>query len=403
MTALERRLTWRYILIHAIFWALYGTCWGFLAVILSYVGLNNTQSGIVLCLGLLASAVAQPALSSLVDRSDKLTSRKVSIALMVATAVTGVLLWFFQSSPAVFAVLYVILGISVITINPFLNSMCMELVRRGININFGLSRGIGSLTYAATALLLGGLIERFSPSFTLLLTAALALGVALAILWFHPGNAELPPEPPAREKPVTLSTVAFLKANPKFLVIMVGCAMLMGAHCFLNSYMNLVVERVGGAESSMGITLGLSAATEMPAMLLFMYLRRKGVSSSALFRFCSIFFILKPLAALAATSVTTVYLGQMLQFLSSGLYLPLVPYFVNDTVDSANQVKGQALVSAAGTGIGAALASLFGAAICDLLGVEGGILFAAGVAAVGVLCVFSATTGRSKSARLARS
>ena len=399
MEALERRLTRRYILIHAIFWALYSTCWGFLAVTLSYVGLSNTQSGMVLCLGLLASAVAQPVLSSIVDRSSRLTSRMVSLVLMGATAVTGVLLWFSQGVPMLFGVLYVVLGIVVITINPFLNSMCMELVRRGININFGLSRGVGSLTYAVTALLLGGLIERFSPAFTLLLTSALAVGVVLSILWFHPGKGELPPEPPARKQERTLSTGAFLKANPKFLLVMAGCAMLMGAHCFLNSYMNLVVERVGGAESSMGITLGLSAAAEMPAMLLFMYLRRKGVSSGRLFRFCSIFFILKPLAALAATSVAGIYVGQLLQFFSTGIYLPLTPYFVNDTVDSANQVKGQALVSTAGTGIGAALASLFGAAICDALGVEGGILFAAGIAAVGTVCVCAATAGKRSAAK----
>ena len=396
MKALEQRLTRRYILIHAIFWALYGTCWGFAAVTLTFAGLNNTQSGLVLCFGLMASAVAQPTLSSLVDRSSRLSSRMVAIGLMGITAVAGILLWFSQGAPLVFALLYVILGIAVITINPFLNSMCMELVRRGININFGLSRGVGSLTYAVTALLLGSLIETYSPAFTLLLTAALAICVILSILWFHPGKGELPPEPPAREKPVTLSAVAFLRANPKFLLVMAGCAMLMGAHCFLNSYMNLVVDRVGGSESSMGITLGLSAAAEMPAMLLFMYLRRKGVSSSTIFRFCSIFFILKPLAAYAASSVTAIYIGQMLQFFSTGLYLPLVPYYVTDTVDSANQVKGQALVSTAGTGIGAALASLFGAAICDLLGVEGGILFAAGIAAIGTLCIFLSTGDRRK-------
>ena len=395
MEALERRLTLRYTLIHGLFWALYATCWGFLAVTLTYVGLTNTQSGIVLCLGLMGSAVAQPVLSSVVDRSEKLSSRLVSLVLMSITAVTGVLLWFFRSAPGIFAVLYVLLGVAVITINPFLNSMCMELVRRGISINYGLSRGIGSLTYAAAALILGGLIEEYTPLFTLLLTSALALGVVLTILWFHPGKTDLPPEPPAQEKPVTLSTLAFLKANPIFLLVMVGCALLMGAHCFLNSYMNLVVERVGGAESSMGITLGLSAAAEMPAMLLFMHLRRKGVSSGRLFRLCSIFFILKPLAAFAATSVAAVYVGQMLQFFSTGIYLPLVPYYVTDVVDSANQVKGQALISTAGTGIGAALASLFGAAICDLLGAEGGILFAAGIAAAGTVCIFIATSRKA--------
>ena len=56
--------------------------------------------------------------------------------------------------------------------------------------------------------------------------------------------------------------------------------------------------------------------------------------------------------------------------------------------------QGQALISTAGTGVGAALASLFGGAICDALGVDGGILFAAIVAAGGSLCIFLSTAGR---------
>lgn len=396
MNALERRLTRRYTLIHGLFWSLYGVCWGFLAVTLAYAGLSNTRSGMVLCLGLLGSAVAQPLLSSYVDRSGRLTSRGVSILLMLSTALLGLLLWAFLSVPVVFAFLYVLLGISVISINPFLNSMCMELVRRGVAINFGLSRGVGSLTYAATVLLLGGMIERFSPVITLPLTAVLALGVAGAIVLFHPGEAELPPAAQVREAPKSLSTAAFLRANPRFLVVMLGCAMLMGSHCFLTTYMNLVVERVGSAETSMGIALGISAAVEMPAMLLFMRLRRRGVSSGRLFCLSSVFFILKPLALYFAASVTQVYLCLLLQFFTSGFYLPLVPYYVTDTVDSANQVKGQALISTAGTGIGAALASLFGGAICDVLGVDGGILFAAAVAAGGSLCIFLSTAGRRK-------
>ena len=346
-----KRLTLRYILIHGLYWALYATCWGFLAVTLAFAGLNNTQSGMVICLGLLGSAVAQPVLSSIVDQYPRITSRGVALGLMLSTAACGVLLWLFQGARTAFAVLYVLLGISVITISPFLNSMCMELVRRGISINFGLSRGIGSLTYAATALVLGGVIERFTPAVTLILTTVLALSVAAAIAWFRPGDVGLPPEPVRAERPQPLPIAAFLRHVPGFLTIMIGGALLMGAHCFLNSYMNLVVERVGGAESSMGITLGLSAAAEMPAMLLFMYLRKRGVSSKIIFRFCSFFFILKPLAAYFVTSVGAVYVGQMLQFFSTGLYLPLVPYFVTDVVDDANQVKGQALMSTAGTGI----------------------------------------------------
>ena len=131
-------------------------------------------------------------------------------------------------------------------------------------------------------------------------------------------------------------------------------------------------------------------------MLLFMRLRSRGVSSGRLFCLSSVFFILKPLALYFAASVTQVYLCLLLQFFTSGFYLPLVPYYVTDTVDSANQVKGQALISTAGTGIGAALASLFGGAICDMLGVDGGILFAAAVAAGGSLCIFLSTAGRRK-------
>lgn len=49
-------------------------------------------------------------------------------------------------------------------IQPLINSVSVYYVNKGINVDFGAARGVGSLSYAAASYLLGGLVERYGCS-----------------------------------------------------------------------------------------------------------------------------------------------------------------------------------------------------------------------------------------------
>ena len=83
--------------------------------------------------------------------------------------------------------------------------------------------------------------------------------------------------------------------------------------------------------------------------------------------------------------------------MTAGFYLVMIPYYAAEAIDGANQAKGQALISVAGNGVGAALASLFGGTIFDRFGVLGGTVFASALALLGLLCVWLGTGGGRRS------
>ena len=396
MNKLVRKLTLRYILLQMLFWSLYGICWSFQVLTMTYAGMSNTQAGVVICASLLITTAIQPALSGFIDRSKKIEPWMVAVILMIMAAAVGCAMRFFYSAQWLLSLLYVLLGITIISFDPILSTLCMDLIRRGMPINFGLARGLGSFSYALTVLFMGRLIEEYSPVPGMTLTAVVALCTAAAILWFRPKEEILPPKPPADHGEEAVSTGVFLRTNPKFALLLVGCALLMGSQVFMSMFLNLMVEKVGGTEAAMGAILCLAGLAELPGMMLFMYLRRRGISGKQLFRFCTLFFVPKYVLSYLAGSVETLAMAQLLSLMTAGFYLVMLPYYVAETIDSANQNKGQALISIAGNGVGAALASLFGGTICDLYGVTGGVIFASALSFVGMLSVFYATSGVKK-------
>ena len=392
-----RRLTLRYAVLQMLFWSLYGVCWSYQVVTMTFAGMSNGQAGVVICVSLLLTTALQPVLSGFLDRSRRVKPWMAAAALMALTALIGAAMRLTYRTPAALALLYVLLGITIISFDPILSSLCMDLIRRGLPVNFGVPRGLGSLAYALVVLAMGEVIEVFSPVPGMTLTALLALCTLAAVLWFRPKEALLPPEPPAAEEVRPLATLPFLRHYPRFSLLLVGCALLMGTQVFMSSFLYLLVDRLGGSEGSLGLLLCLAGIAEMPGMLLFMYLRRRGVAARRLFRLCALFFVPKYVLSYLAGSMPALAAAQLIAMMTAGFYLVMIPYYAAEAIDGANQAKGQALISVAGNGVGAALASLFGGTIFDRFGVLGGTVFASALALLGLLCVWLGTGGGRRS------
>lgn len=392
--SIDRRFAGRYTLLQASFWPLSAVSSGFLAASMTSAGLSGSVTGMTICAALLAATALQPWLSSMVDRSEKLSSRLVMLGLSAVIGLMNLLMWLFPESPVLFICCAGVIFTLVNCAEPFLSSMSLEIMRSGIQVNFSRSRSRGSLAYATTILVLGKLIEQFGYDFTRWLTVAVSLVVVSEIWAFRaPRDVAQPPSALRLEKAQAQSTGDFLKTHTAFLIIMCGVALFSGGQSIVGTFLHLVIDEVGGTSATQGLAMFFASGSEMPAMLLFMFLRRKNMTGGTIFRIASLFYITKPLAmllALALQSETAVVLGMLTQGLSLGLYIPLIPYFVSVTIGKADQVKGQALLATAGC-MGSAAANLFGGGICDMLGVRGSLVCAVALAAAGSLCIFTAT------------
>lgn len=382
----------RYAAIQASFWSAYGTLWAFIALLLEHYGFTSGQVGIVTSCATLCSVVLSPAVSSLLDTHARLENRHGAMAMLSLAAAVSLLVWLLPpAQPVVLGACFALIGTLLSSVPPFQNAMAMDANRCGLPVVYGFCRGVGSVSYAAAVLLLGFVLERRAPTLLLPLFAVLT-----AIGLFAMAGFRLPQRPPEEDTaaPAHRSIAALLRACPRFTLTLPGCLFFFAAHTVSNTYMNVLVGKVGGTASAIGTGLALSAVLELPSMTLVSRLRGR-FSSGFFLRLAAAAEIVKFVLYYFAPSMGVIYLGHCVQFFQFAVYAPATVYFVADTLPERDQLRGQSLIYVAGSGLGAALGGLIGGRLIEHGGIQSALLFCIFCAAAS-FAAFSVSTRARK-------
>ena len=390
MDKLARQVDIHHAVMQGSYFAGFSAIWGFGPVLLLHWGLSNSALGVVTSLALLLPLLIQPVLASLSDADPRWTSRRLALGLSLLTLAAALAIVLLPEQKTVLLVSYAVIGVTLVCTSPFFNSMVMAYHLRGVNVNYGLGRGTGSTTYAIVALVMGFVLERRSPTVILpVLLAALAVQIAAVWSFRYP----LPPAPAAQEgePPQVLGVWGLLRKYPAFPVMLVGCALLQGGHNACNTYMIHIASKVGAGEGLMGVILAVSAFAELPAMALFPRMHRR-FSLRTLFLVCAAAFVGKNVLFLLAQSPVLLYLAAALQFFEFGIFLPATVYYAAETLDTANQAKGQGLIHVFSNGVGPAVMTAIGGRLIDRAGINTMVAVMAAAALVGFFVVALATS-----------
>lgn len=211
-------------------------------------------------------------------------------------------------------------------------------------------------------------------------------GLLLALLLFR---YPLPESPfcETRDAPAVLSNAELLRRYPRFTLVLVACFLLAGSQNAITTYMIHIAAKVGGGESTTGTAYFISGLVELPAMLLFTKVRRRIPLETPL-SVCAVFFIVRAGSLLLASTPLTMFLACSLQFFAYAILAVSTVYFAAQEIDIANQVKGQALICTASSGIGAAFGSLCGGRLLDIGGVNAMLTFCVCSAVAGTAVMF---------------
>ncbi|MBR1496996.1 MAG: MFS transporter [Oscillospiraceae bacterium] len=366
--------------VQAILWMGVCTANGYAAVYLQALGYSNTQLGLILAAGSLCGVALGLGLSAFLDAHPRHTAgRALPPVLLLEIAAVLALLWF-QSAGALTSAAYV-LYIAFSSVTVFLvPKLYVDLRHQGLEINFGVARGIGSLAYVLSSALLGIFVERLGIRVLSVTALALCLG-QIALCRAICRDAE----PPAAAKGGRGSGGSpmgvFLRERPRFCVLLSGMVCMFYAHNTVGNFMVNIVRNVGGGTAVMGYFNAFMAAVEIPVMLFFSRLR--GSRSGAVFmRLAFVFFTLKIAAIAAAPNVPLLFAAALLQAPSFALEAVVVVDYVNETIPYEDSAKAQSLVASMST-FGSVLASLVSGRLFDTVGVRGALAVAAAVCAVG--------------------
>lgn len=386
----RKSLNIKYMASQIFYFGAFAAMMGYASVYLLHKGFSNSTIGIILSLCSILAVFMQPALASFADNHKNIEIRKIIYTIVAIAIILSVALLVIPTNQTLIFILIVAIFSLETTIMPLINTLAFIFEKYGIQINFGIARGLGSVAYALTSMALGYIVEWFSPDLLpicyVVFNALLFIVVHLFVL---PKNAQIvdADEESETEAEVqeNVSLLKFAGKYKKFIVFLLGFVLVYFAHTIINNFFIQIITNVGGNSSDMGNAVFLAAMLELPTMAYFTKLSQK-VNCGTLIKASIVLFLAKHAITYLATNMVMIYIAQVLQMGAYALFIPASVYYVNCKVDNKDIVKGQSFVTTSMTMSGV-FANIIGGILLDAVGVSEVLLIGVILSLIGAVIV----------------
>lgn len=378
MSLSAKRVERHYAAVQSTYWAANCSLRGLTAVFLSYHGLTDGQIGYTSSLIYFCTITLSLLLSAWADRHPlSPLKRTVSALFLLALAAAGVL-YLLPLPVLLMMVVYALDCCFHNCADSILNALMMQYVDNGIPARYGWPRGVGSITYATMAWVLGILMERYTPNIILpvfLLMCGLSLVAILTLP--DPGPRKL------RESGRKVSYIEMLRSNPTLVLLLCACILAGMGQCAGSTFLIRVVEKLGGTSEELGLAMFIQAGVELPAMFASSWLLKRFSARVLLtLSFCA--GGLKMLMLALVPSLPLLYGVMAFSVFCFGIFGFASVLFVNSIAGEQEKVRAQSLLSLCYTsGAGGILGNLLAGALIGPLGVSNLLLVSAGLCACG--------------------
>lgn len=377
--------------IQFIYFASFCSLLGYSSVFLLDHGVSNSLIGTILAAISVIAVFTQPAVAAFADKNKHIELRKIIVAVMALAVILSVGIYFAKDITILMLCMFVGIATCLQTIAPLMNSLAFTFEKYGVEINYGIARGMGSAAYALTSFALGFLVEDFGTSIIPLVYIACNILLVIIVNMFVLPKTYVAQEIAVEEEKETeeateqLSFVGFLMKYKKFMIFVFGVVVVFFTHTIINNFYIQVLEPIGGTESHMGTAVFIAAIVELPAMMLFTNIRKK-ISISTLIKFSVIMFAVKHGLTFLASDMTLIYVAAFSQIGAYAVFLPASVYYVNQVIAKEDQVKGQAMMTMANVASGI-VANLAGGFLLDMIGVHNVLLMGTVISILGAVIV----------------
>lgn len=381
---MKKSLTFKYTLQQMAYWAAAAGVVSFATAFLLEKGFEASQVGILLASGNLLSCAFQPVLA---QSADKIGGNIIKWLIIIQTTLCVCCFGAVQllTLPRwAFGLLY-LLGVFLFdAMMPFYNAISVLYNANGYKINYGVGRGVGSLAYAFSALVIGKVMAALGAEWMVWIALALLVTNILVTL-AYPHIEQTEKEREQREE--CCSIPVFFRRYKWYCVSLLGIILIGMFHAMTENYMIEVVRPLGGDSGSVGIALFIATAIEMVVIVNFDTVR-KYISDNMLLKLGAVSFLIKSVLFLMAPNVTAIYFIQLLQATSYSFVSPTQMYYANNKVKAADMVKGQAFITASYT-LGCAIGNFTGGQILQIADVRALLMAGVAMAAAGTFVIFT--------------
>lgn len=372
----------RYNLLHFFFWLSNCCVSGFIAIFLQYHGLSNTEIGIVTGGSCILTVFLSPYISSLVAKVKTLTTQQLFSYLLISISTLFLCIAYLKLPVLVIMIAYILMNSLMLSAVPLLTMIAMDYLREGLYVDFGLARGIGSASWASTALVFGRLLAFIPPS-VLALGCFLFNSIVLMILHAMPKSTK-----PVNTNQKEGTVFDVIKHYRLFFLILLGFGLAYSGTTALGTYLINIVENLGGNTTFYGIALFAMAFSELPFMTLAHRLMKR-FDPYMMIAIAGIFYVFRNLTICFAPNLFILILGMMFQGLSYGLFTGVITYYITYNLELHDQMAGQTLIGIMSNGLGSTIGNLCGGVLQDTFGLSAMYLFIGTITILGAaLLVF---------------
>ena len=345
---------------------------GYAVVLLQSKSLTATEAGLALALCSVASIFIQPAVAAISNRFRRIPLNHLMGYISIIVLLGSIALYFIDAPMLAVMIVFILTASIEMSVMTFIGAFAMQFENRGMGINYGASRAVGSICYALLGFAMGWLVDEFGAGAILPVYCALVVVIILVgFLHITPDKAMPLPRPEEWEtkkaEEPKRKAIDLIRGKPFMILYFLAILCINVNHMVLDSYQVSIVQEQGGSTGNYGTVMLIMAFCELPSLFLFKRLARRFGCGKLLIA-GMLAFALKDVALFLSPSVEWVYISQVFNLCTVGVYMPAMVYFTNELVDAESNVSAQTLIVGVAGGIGKVVGNFMGGALIDMGG-----------------------------------
>ena len=354
---------------------------GFIMAYLLDKGCTSSEVGVLSAGFAILTAILQPILGRLADRSLYFDWKKQLMIISVGVEIMAVLALIFQTKVAS-AVLFGLFMVGVNCMNPFVFASPFYYERYGIKVDFGKIRALGSISYALGSYAMGDAV---------VVTCAIFAFIVYLLPRFEDKPLSLASKRKENPKGKLIEDKNrdfFAKKYPTFIAMVIAVFMILYEQNVASAYLTQIVNHAGGDTHTVGVCGAIGAFCEVPMIFFFSKLAKK-YTVNRMILFGAIGFLIRMIVFLFANTVPMALFGSALSGISYAIIAPAIVYYADHNVENEDKNTAQSYMAMALMVSGIA-ANLFSGIVYDNLGYSAMIMVAIVIGVLGIIFTLAA-------------
>ena len=347
----------------------------FLTTFLKSIGYSDIACGWIMTMVSVLNILLQPIFGYIAD--TYISIRKIIIGAMVVSGPFALGMYWFRETLWIEVICVAVVSICIKTMQGVIDSWVMRSRTDKPYLNYGLVRGIGSLSYALTAILFGWIVDQVGYFYMFLaigIFAVLAIISALCIADVPCANRHekrQKKQKAAGEKNSggLVETIKILLTDKRYMIFIISATLLNIGITSASSFSQLLVLKYGGTNAHVGILMFVQAIVEVPMM--FLYSRFANRFRMGVLVFVSYIGGIFRAGALGfANSLTMVLIAPVFQSISYGLYMPATVDYINRISPANIRSTAITIAIAVQNGLSSVISSIMSGYVSEYLGIN---------------------------------